>query len=94
MQKIKIEFDAEKRNETLITRGLDMARAGEVLAGRQITFVDKRFDYGETRWVTFGHLDDRLVVLAWTYRSGTHRIISMRKANGREQKRYARLLGK
>ena len=28
-----IEFDQEKRNKTLQERGLDFARAGEILAG-------------------------------------------------------------
>jgi uncharacterized DUF497 family protein len=45
--------------------------------------------YGETRHITVGFLGDRMVVLAWTPRNGARRIISMRKANDREQKAYA-----
>ncbi|WP_437350480.1 hypothetical protein [Neorhizobium petrolearium] len=35
-----------------------------------------------------GFLNERLVVLVWTHRGDDQRIISMRKANDREQKAY------
>ncbi|MBF9044921.1 BrnT family toxin [Rhodobacterales bacterium HKCCE4037] len=83
-----MEYDPEKRAKTLELRGLDMARAGEVFEGPHLTFRDRRQDYGEERWVTFGHLDGRLVTFAWTPRGDALRVISLRKANGREEKRY------
>ena len=83
-----IAFDAAKRTATLATRGLDMARAGEVLAGATLTVEDDRRDYGEERFITIGFLDGTMVVLVWTPRDGTHRIISMRKANERERTLY------
>ena len=83
-----IAFDASKRAATLAARGLDMARAGEVLAGVTLTVEDDRRDYGEERFITIGFLDEAMVVLVWTPRDGTHRIISMRKANERERACY------
>ncbi len=83
-----IAFDAAKRTATFAARGLDMARAGEVLAGATLTVEDDRRDYGEERFITIGFLDDTMVVLVWTPRDGTHRIISMRKANERERTLY------
>ncbi len=83
-----IEFDAAKRSATLKARGLDMARAGEVLAGATLTVGDDRQDYGEDRFITIGFLDHRMVVLVWTRRDGAYRIISMRKANERERTLY------
>ena len=83
-----IEFDAAKRTATLEARGLDMARADEVLAGATLTVEDDRRDYGEDRFVTIGFIDDTMVVLVWTPRRGAHRIISMRKANERERTLY------
>ncbi len=65
-----------------------MARAGEVLAGATLTVEDDRQDYGENRFITIGFLDARMVVLVWTLRDGAYRIISMRKANDREQSLY------
>ena len=51
---MRIEFDSAKRDATIEKRGLDMARAAEVFAGRHITFADIRFHYGEKRFLTSG----------------------------------------
>ena len=85
---MKVEFDAARRAGTLEQRGLDMARAGEVLDGATLTIEDDRMDYRETRYITIGFLDERMVVLVWTPRGDVHRIISMRKANDREKAIY------
>ncbi len=85
---MRIEFDTAKRSATLKARGLDMARAGEVLEGATLTVEDVRQDYEEDRFITIGFLDHRMVVLVWTRRDGAYRIISMRKANEREQTLY------
>lgn len=90
---MKIEFDQNKREKTLLERGIDFARAGEVFAGLHFTAEDNRQDYGEVRHITVGKLDARLVVMVWTQRSQTRRIISMRKANEREIKRFEKHLG-
>ena len=66
-----------------------MARAAEVFEGATLTVADGRRDYGETRFVTVGFLDEEMVLLAWTPRSGARRIISTRKANERERTIYA-----
>ena len=58
-----------------------------------ITFVDDRFDYGEERLITLGVLAGRVVVIAHAPRGERTRIISMRKANRREQKIYQKRLG-
>lgn len=69
--------------------GLDFADAPLVLSGRCITFIDDRAQYGETRLVSFGTLAGRVVVVAHTLRGqNVTRIISMRKANRRDQKAY------
>ena len=85
---MRMEFDAVKRAATLELRGLDMARAGEVFDGTTLTVEDDRRDYGEARFITIGFLDNTMVVLVWTLRNGSYRIISMRKANERERKLY------
>lgn len=85
---MKITFDPDKRATTLTVRGLDMARADEVFTDLVVTLADDRNDYGETRFISVGYLDGRMVLVAWTPRGTTRRIISMRKANDREQARY------
>ena len=51
--------------------------------------LDERFDYGEERIITMGHVNNRLHVVVYTQTNDTIRIISARKANRRERKRYA-----
>lgn len=85
---MKITFDPAKRDATLESRGLDFADAAEVFAGPVFEFTDDRFDYGETRIVTVGHLAGRMVILIWTQRANARHVISMRKANDREKARF------
>ncbi len=61
--------------------------------GPSFTQVDDREDYFETRYQTYGLLNDRLVVIVWTPTDDGRRIISMRKCNGREQTFYGKQLG-
>ena len=83
-----IEFDTAKREAILKARGLDMADAGAVFSSPVITVDDDRKDYGEPRKITVGFLSGRMVVLIWTPRGEGRRIISLRKANEREQRFY------
>ena len=69
--------------------GLDFLAASEVFAGPVYEQIDERHDYGETRIVTFGRLKNRMVVICWTSRGDDRHVFSMRKANAREQARYA-----
>jgi uncharacterized DUF497 family protein len=83
-----LTFDPAKRRKTLAARGLDFADAAQVFDGLTLTIEDDRFDYGETRWITYGLLRGRLVAIVWTERGTDRHIISMRKCNDREKKRY------
>ncbi len=82
------EWDNDKSEKNLLERGLNFADAEEVFSDTCVTFEDTRFDYGEPRFITFGLLEERMVVIAHTPRGDKTRIISMRKANDREQKTY------
>jgi uncharacterized DUF497 family protein len=90
---MQIIFDIAKRDRTLSERGLDFADAPLIFANRHLTKEDDRQAYGESRYITVGLLNERLVVLIWTPRGAARRIISMRKANEREQKLYRHHLG-
>jgi uncharacterized DUF497 family protein len=54
----------------------------------RVTVIDNRRDYGETRYITLAKIDNRLYVVAFTLRSSIIRLISARKANNKEAKRY------
>ena len=90
---MKITFDPPKRDKALLERGLNFADAAEVFAGHTYDRVDDRFDYGEVRTITAGLLAGRMVIVVWTQRGEARHVISMRKANDREQARYAQYLG-
>lgn len=90
---MQVTYDPAKREQTLAERGLDFEDAPKVFARTTIDFIDDRFDYGEERWLSFGLLRDRLIVVVWTPRGDTRHIISMRKANGREQEKFGQQLG-
>ena len=89
---MEIEFDPGKRDRTLAERGLAFEDAAEVFAGRHVTLMDERRDYGEARFLTFGLLKGRAVSLVWTPRGANRRIISLRYANDRERERFAEYL--
>ena len=89
---MKISYDPLKRTQTLAEREIDFADAGHVFAGRTIDVPDERRDYGEVRMQTIGYLAGRMVMVVWTPRTSGRHIISMRKCNEREQKRYCHRL--
>ena len=93
MDRVRISYDPAKRNKTLAERGLDFEDAVHVFAGTAIDARDDRRDYGEERWQTYGLLNGRLVMLAWTPRQDGRHIISMRKCNEREKEKFGRQLG-
>ena len=45
-----------------------MLDAVKVFAGPAASWLDDRFNYGETRWLTAGLLDGWVVLFAWTQR--------------------------
>jgi uncharacterized DUF497 family protein len=85
----KEPWDPKKSERNRRKHGIDF-EAVRRLDWLQVTFdVDERKNYGETRVVAMGPIDGRLHVLVYTERDGGVRVISLRKANEREQRRWA-----
>lgn len=82
------ERDEAKRQITLKERGLDFADLERFDWETAMVSKDFRHDYGETRTIAFGRIDDRLLCLVYTMRPHALRVISLRKANSRERKVY------
>lgn len=53
-----------------------------------IEFLDDREDYGEDRFVIIGMTEGRLLTVVYTLRADRTRIISARRAEPRERRRY------
>jgi uncharacterized DUF497 family protein len=87
---MKFEFDAVKNKTNIAKHGVDMALAEEFEFDTAIEQVDDRMDYGETRWQALGFLNGRLHSLVYTERRKAIRVISLRRASGKEEKLYAK----
>ena len=91
---MEISFDPLKRAMTLQDRGLDFNDAARLFDGPTLTLEDDRFAYPEPRFQSYGLLEDRLVMIAWTPTNTGIRVISMRKCNDKERRRILRRLGR
>ena len=85
---ITFEWDERKRQANIRKHGIDFADIPPLFEGDIVTIEDTRYDYGETRFITFGLLKIRVIVVVHTERNGNLRIISARKATKNESKIY------
>jgi uncharacterized DUF497 family protein len=83
-----LSWDEQKRLETFYNRQLDFSDAEKIFSGFYVEQVDDRKDYGEIRHIVIGMVDEKVLVVVWTSRPDSKRIISMRKANVKEEARY------
>ncbi|MFV1563936.1 MULTISPECIES: BrnT family toxin [unclassified Phaeobacter] len=87
---MQFEWDSDKAALNARKHGISFELAALVfLDDDRLIALDDRFDYGEERMITMGHIENRLHVVVYTETEDTIRIISARKANKREQERYA-----
>ena len=86
---MNFEWDLAKSNLCQASRNFDFAYVISIFADRNL-FVEKdqRWDYGELRFLALGVLEEKVFVVIYTKRDSTIRIISARRANRREVKRY------
>ncbi len=54
----------------------------------RIEWLDDREDYGEDRFVTVGHVQGREIVVVYTIRGESRRLIMARRATRREREEY------
>ncbi|HWK48090.1 MAG TPA: BrnT family toxin [Stellaceae bacterium] len=81
-------FDPAKDTVNQAKHGVSLALAEVLFAGPHVSVADDRFEYGEARKVAFGLIHNRLFVCVYVDREAERRVISLRKANKREVKRY------
>lgn len=83
-----LEYDPAKRALTLEQRGIDFESVRDFDFQTALSWIDERKDYGEVRWVAIGFIGDRLHVVCFKETDAGIRVISLRKANSKEAKRY------
>jgi len=85
---MKITFDPKKNADNIRDRQLSFDEVSKLEWSRAVILEDARKDYGERRFRVFGYVDERLYAVVFTPREGAVHVISFRKANSREVKRY------
>jgi uncharacterized DUF497 family protein len=85
---VRYGYDPIKDEGNRAKHGVSLALAEVLFAGPHVVTIDDRFDYGEVRAVAFGRINNRLFVCVYADRGAERRVISLRKANKREVKRY------
>ncbi|URX62527.1 BrnT family toxin [Luteibacter anthropi] len=83
-----ISYDAAKNTRNIVERELSFDRVAELDFDRALVFVDDRKAYGESRYIAIGELSGRIHVVVFTETATGIRVISFRKANRREVRRY------
>jgi uncharacterized DUF497 family protein len=86
---MRFEWDEQKAVQNLARHKVPFDFAARVfLDPYRLDAEDTRRDYGEERRLTLGRIEWRLYAVAYTMRAEIVRLISARKANRREQRRY------
>jgi uncharacterized DUF497 family protein len=86
---MEFEWDEQKAEANRKKHGVSFLAAAVVFSDeRRFTRLDDRFDYGETREITVGRVEGRLLSVVHTEREGKTRIISARDANKQEAQSY------
>jgi uncharacterized protein len=86
---MRFEWDAQKDDSNRVKHGIDFATATRVFSGPLLTAEDVRRDYGERRFASLGEIDGVTLLVIWTERGAdTVRLISARRANAKETRRY------
>jgi len=83
-----IEYDPTKDEANQRKHGVSLADAGSIDWSTALIRRDDRREYTEQRFQAFGILNGCLYQVVFTPRNGVMRVISMRKANKREERKY------
>ena len=90
---MNVTFDPAKDAANVAKHGVSLTEAAGFEWDSAVVWPDTRRDYGEARMVALGYIGLRIMALVFVDRPPEkpieRRIISLRKANSREVKRYA-----
>ena len=87
--KIVLEWDENKRQQTLKERGLDFSLAALVLSDPDIVqYIDNRKNYKEIRYIAYGLVYGEVLKLCYTWRGEKIRVISIHKIHKKEMEKY------
>jgi len=85
---VLVEFDPAKNARNLKGRGIGLDRFAEMDFDTAISVEDARKNYGELRLRVLGYIGGKLHAAVITPRGEKIRVISLRRANRREERAY------
>jgi uncharacterized protein len=85
---VDISFDPAKNARNVDVHGISLERATDFGWDQALHVRDDRREYGELRFKAYGLIESRMHVLVYTPRDSRMHVISLRKANRREVRRY------
>jgi len=85
-----LEFDEAKSARNVRERGIGFERFGDLDFDSAVSIEDTRRVYGERRLRVMGYIDGLLHAAVVTPRGDRIRVISVRRANRREERAYAK----
>lgn len=90
---MKFEWDEKKRLANLEKHGIDFRDVPEIFSYPYLSWKDDRYDYGEVREIIIGDTGRTIIVAVTTDRSEKEiRIISARRANRNERKKFKKAI--
>jgi len=84
-----VTYDGDKDAANADKHGVSLALAADLEWDSALVWPDVRHVYGEPRQCGLGYIGRRLYAVAFVDRADGRRIISLRKANQREERIYA-----
>lgn len=85
---VDLEYDPRKNEANIRLRGLSFELVRQFDFESSLTWRDTRQPYPETRYIALGLIGARTHVVVYSETKRGIRVISLRKANFREQSRY------
>ena len=88
---MRFEVDPNKDQLNLHKHGVSLALASELDWDAALLWIDDRRDYGEMRILALAPRASILYYVAFVDRGDVRRVISLRRANRREVRRYVQV---
>ncbi len=86
---LEVEWDEGKRQSNLQKHGVDFEDIKAVFESETtVEWIDNRRDYGEQRVNLLGDIAGKIFLITYTKRNAKYRLISARRANSRERRKY------
>ena len=86
------EWDEAKRQLNVRNHGVDLAYGALIFEGPTVESPDMRSDYGEERIVAIGLARGTFLVVVYTKRGDTIRLISTRRGGRRDRRKYEKAI--